>query len=71
MALPRLAGLAGAAGVAAGAAVLLVGRQILADRAALGLAGGALNTAAAAATDPVPPLPPWPGLHLHLDQRNR
>jgi len=48
--LPRLTGLARTAGSAAGAAVLLVSGQVLADRAALGLGGGALNTASAAAT---------------------
>jgi hypothetical protein len=48
--LSRLTGLARTAGVAAGAAVLLVGSQVLADRSTFGLAAGALNTAAAAAT---------------------
>ena len=48
--LPRLTGLPRTARVAARAAVLLVGREVLADRPAGGLTGGALNTAAAAAT---------------------
>jgi len=48
--LAALTGLARTAGGSARAAVLLVGAEVLADRSALGLAGAALNTAAAAAT---------------------